>query len=448
VVRELPGLGACLVAYLVPSGSGDVSSSAVRRQLKAVLPEYMIPSVVMTLESLPCTLHGKVDRKALPDPEQDTGLVPADGPDVETKDDVEAAILTILARLLPTSTVHPTATFFDLGGHSLLATRLLVAVRDAYGVDVGLQEFFRCPTARALADIVQEHRRASAVPPGRHRSPSLFTLRRSSGGTTPMFALPGDLGFGSSFAQISAHITARSCYAVDTRSLLSAPDGQLTLNTLIEDSARTIAEAAGVRAVHLVGHSFGGRLGVHLIGPLRGREVRVASLAMLDPPAPGAHAMTPTHDRKDKLRAFLGQLVHFFPPVAGQREDELFHSVEPVPEQIILAAAQRLMDPAAAALLGDSLEAEFERYLRATRAVWPEPDPVDCPVLLVTTADSSFEPAGEVAGSWAPYMPVSLEHREIAASHEGMLRRDLSELDRAAVPAHYPCCSLPRAHVV
>lgn len=423
VVRELPGLGDSLVAYVVPSGSdGDASPSVVRQQLRLILPGYMIPSVVMTLESLPCTHHGKVDRRALPDPGPGSGPVPADGPAVEAKDDVEAAILAILARLLPTSTVYPTATFFDLGGHSLLATQLLAAVRDAYGVDVGLQEFFRYPTARALASIVREHHQATAPPYDRHRSPSLFTLRRNPGSTTPMFTLPGALGFASAFAQISAHITARSCYALETRSLLSESDEQPALDALIEDCARTIAEAAGGRAVHLVGHSFGGRLGVHLVGPLHSRGARVASLALLDPPAPAAHAMEPARDRREKLRAFLGHLVHFFPPTASQRAGELFGSVEPVPEKIIFAEARRLMDPAGAALLGNSLETEFERYLRTTRVVWPEPDPIECPVLLLTTADSRSELAGEPAAGWARYLPVSLLHREIAASHDGMLR--------------------------
>jgi len=394
----------------------------VRRQLKLILPEYMIPSVVMTLESLPRTHHGKVDRRALPDPGPDAGPAPADGPAIEAKGDVEAAILAILARLLPTSTVSPTATFFDLGGHSILATQLLAAVRDAYGVDVGLQEFFRSPTARSLAGIVREHHQAATSPSSRHHSPSLFTLRRNPGGTTPMFALPGALGFASSFAQVSAHITARSCYAVETRSLLSAPAEQPALGALIEDCARTIAEATGGRAVHLVGHSFGGRLGVHLVGPLHSRGVRVTSLALLDPPAPAAYAREPARDRTDKLRAFLGHLVHFFPPAASQRAGELFDGVEPVPEEIIFAEAQRLLDPAGAALLGNSLKTEFERYLCITRVVWPEPDPLECPVLLLTAADSRSELVGESAAGWARYLPVSLVHREIAASHDGMLR--------------------------
>lgn len=422
VVRELPGLGASLVAYVVPGESGDAASpSVVRQQLKLILPEYMIPSVVMTLESLPRTHHGKIDRKTLPHPDSDSGSVPADDPAGEAKDDTEAAILTILARLLPSSTVHPTATFFDLGGHSLLATQLLAEVRDAYGVDVGLQEFFRYPTARTLAGIVGEHQ-ATASPNDRHRSPGLFTLRRKSGNTTPMFALPGALGFASAFAQISAHITARSCYALETRSMLSESDEQPALDALIEDCARTIAEAAGGRAIHLVGHSFGGRLGIHLVGPLHSRGTRVASLALLDPPAPAAHAREPARDRKEKLRAFLGHMVHFFPPTVGQQAGELLDGVEPVPEKIIFAEAQRLMDPAGAALLGDSLEAEFERYLRTTCVVWPEPDPIDCPVLLLTAADSRSELADDPAENWARYLPASLLHREIAASHDGMLR--------------------------
>ena len=327
--------------------------------LPLILPGHMVPSVVMTLESLP-----------------------------------------IFASLLPARTVYPTVTFFDLGGHSRLVTQLLAAVRDAYRVNVGLQEFLLDPTARALASIVREHHQAFAPLSDRLRSSSLFTLHRNPGSAIPMFALPGALGFASAFAQISAHITARSCYALETRSLLSDSDHEkLALDALIEDCARTIAETADGPAIHLVGHSFGGRLGIHLVGPLHSRGVRVASLALLDPPDPDACAMEPDRDRKDKLRAFLWHIVRFFPPNVSQRAGELFGSVEPVSEKIILAEAERLIDPAGAALLG-----------------------IDCPVLLLTAVNNPSELTAEPAASWARYLPTSVVHRKVVASHEGMLR--------------------------
>ena len=435
VVRELPELGESLVAYVVPSSSGDASASAVRRALKRVLPAYMIPSVVVPLDALPLTHNGKIDRRALPDPT----AVPRDDTVIEAGDGVEAMILSILDTLLLTGPVHPTADFFELGGHSLLATQLLADVRDACGVDVPLQQFFRSPTARSLAELVREHGAeiglparpdipATDTPTGQRSGPGLFALRRSPGGATPVFALPGALGFGSAFAQLSGHLANRSFYALETRDLLNAGDERPTLDALIEGCARTIAEAAEGRAVHLLGHSFGGCLGVHLVGPLQARGVRVAGLALLDPPSSAAQAGPPTRGREELLKSFLGHLAHLFPATASQRARKLFGQAGPLPEKTIFAEAGRLIAPGSAALLGTSLETAFEHYLRTTRLVWPEPDPVGCPALLLIAMDGRHERVGELQAGWARYLPASLVSRQIAASHDGMLRHPYARL--------------------
>jgi amino acid adenylation domain-containing protein len=136
-----------LVAYV--TGDHPPSTAAAREFLRESLPDYMIPSTVVTLDRVPRTLNGKVDRNALPNP---TGP-DADSPRVAPRTDLEAVIRRVWADVLD---VDPTAIsvfdgFFDLGGHSMLATRVVGRLSDELGRRVHLRHLFEHPTVAALA---------------------------------------------------------------------------------------------------------------------------------------------------------------------------------------------------------------------------------------------------------------------------------------------------------
>ncbi|HEV2735654.1 MAG TPA: amino acid adenylation domain-containing protein, partial [Longimicrobiaceae bacterium] len=167
VVREdVPGEKR-LVGYVVPSGQG-VRAEELREHLRARLPEHMVPSATVVLESIPLSPNGKVDRRALPAPDGagSTEFVPPRTP-------AEGAVAEIWAETLRLERVGVTASFFELGGHSLLATRVVSQVRRVFGVEVPLRALFEGPTVAELAGRVEEIRRAGApalppvVPTGR-----------------------------------------------------------------------------------------------------------------------------------------------------------------------------------------------------------------------------------------------------------------------------------------
>ncbi|WP_249383620.1 non-ribosomal peptide synthetase [Mycobacterium sp. DBP42] len=154
VVSDLPSLGKSLVAYITPAaGAERVEIDRIRARVTAALPEYMIPAAFVELAEIPITAHGKIDRRALPEPEI-RSATEFRAPETET----EHAIVALFGELLERDGVGADDSFFDLGGHSLLATKLVAAVRARCGVELGVADVFENATVAGLAAKVDELR--------------------------------------------------------------------------------------------------------------------------------------------------------------------------------------------------------------------------------------------------------------------------------------------------
>ena len=141
-----------LVAWVV---SGDtLNVSDLRRWLAGRLPEPMIPSAFVILEALPRTPSGKVDRRALPEPESERPRLEHEA--VAPEGPVEEALAAIWAEVLGLDEVGVRDDFFELGGHSLLATQVVTRIREQLRVDVPLITLFQMPTVEQLAVVVEE----------------------------------------------------------------------------------------------------------------------------------------------------------------------------------------------------------------------------------------------------------------------------------------------------
>ncbi|HET9111194.1 MAG TPA: amino acid adenylation domain-containing protein [Ktedonobacterales bacterium] len=134
-----------LVGYLVPRQGEEVDLARVRETLRARLPEYMIPSALLTLDALPLTPNQKVNRAALPAPALTVtaGIAPL------TND--EARIAAIWSDLLHVEVTDPIADFFACGGHSLALMSMLARVQRAFGRELSVALFLRQPTVAWLA---------------------------------------------------------------------------------------------------------------------------------------------------------------------------------------------------------------------------------------------------------------------------------------------------------
>ncbi|MFJ2590897.1 amino acid adenylation domain-containing protein [Streptomyces sp. NPDC087538] len=149
VVREDRPGDKRLAAYLVAAEGARIDTDAVHREISGALPEYMVPSAFVVLDEIPLTTNGKVDRRALPAPQQlaDTGGRAPRTPAEEVLCGLFAAVLG-----LPSVTIDDH--FFRRGGHSLLATRLISRIRAVWETEITIRDLFQYATVAQLAERI------------------------------------------------------------------------------------------------------------------------------------------------------------------------------------------------------------------------------------------------------------------------------------------------------
>ncbi|MES2695946.1 MAG: non-ribosomal peptide synthetase, partial [Verrucomicrobiota bacterium] len=140
-----------LLAYVVLAVGASAEARALREHLAKDLPDYMVPSAVTVLDKFPLTANGKLDRRALPEP--DFGAVEAatEAPRTLT----EELLVDMWRDVLQLPKLGINDNFFELGGHSLLATQVMTRVREGLGAEISMAQFFSAPTIAALAEIVE-----------------------------------------------------------------------------------------------------------------------------------------------------------------------------------------------------------------------------------------------------------------------------------------------------
>ena len=147
-----------LAAHVVPAPSHAARDTTLlgetlRLRLKDLLPDYMIPAVILPVQSLALLPNGKIDRAAL-------AAIPAATQGAAPRSPIEESLATLFAEILFGDTsgraVGPHDDFFALGGHSLLATRLVSRIRDTLGIELPLRRLFETPSVAGLAEAMQD----------------------------------------------------------------------------------------------------------------------------------------------------------------------------------------------------------------------------------------------------------------------------------------------------
>ncbi|HWN45017.1 MAG TPA: amino acid adenylation domain-containing protein [Thermoanaerobaculia bacterium] len=148
-----------LVAYCVAEPEREPSSDQLRAWLRGKLPEAMVPAAFVSLEAMPLTESGKIDRRALPAPAAEpvqSGEAP--------RTPLESLVAGVFAEILGAAEVPRDVSFFDLGGNSLLATQVVTLLQEILPVELNLRKVFEGPTVARLAQLLEEEGGALAGP--------------------------------------------------------------------------------------------------------------------------------------------------------------------------------------------------------------------------------------------------------------------------------------------
>lgn len=237
-----------LVACVVRSGQGSVTEGELRKHVQKHLPEYMVPSEFVFLDSMPLTPNGKIDRRSLAGMKFDSPstTVAAENP----SDPVQAQLVKIWEEVLGRKSIGTQDNFFDLGGHSLLAARMMHRVKQTLGKTVPLAVLLQAPTIRKLAAVLNdgwERYWSSLVPIQPEGSKPAFFMVHGVGGNV--------VGFQELARQMNPDYPF---YGLQSQGL----SGTRPCHTSIEEmAAHYVSEIRTVQArgpYHLGGFSMGG----------------------------------------------------------------------------------------------------------------------------------------------------------------------------------------------
>ena len=261
-----------LVAYLTANAGQKLGASKLRGLLQAKLPEFMVPSAFVILDRLPLTPNGKLDRKALPQHDEDqpaAGFVPPGTA-------MEVSLAKIWIEVLGLKQVGIHDNFFEIGGHSLLSIRIQSRVERELQLKLPLALFFRAPTLELLA--------RELAAPARADEASRAAVFESTKGGKPLFLFH----FHFLAQSLSAHLgPSWSVYCIESRLSDAFHSWQQNgkVGTTLEDLAnhciRTIRSIQPRGPYYLGGFCIGGNLAFEVANQLKKQGEQVALLAFL-----------------------------------------------------------------------------------------------------------------------------------------------------------------------
>jgi amino acid adenylation domain-containing protein len=272
-----------LVAYIVPQQKQV--SAYLRQFLMEKLPKYMIPSAFVMIEAFPLTPNGKVDRRALPMPEQNRQEV--EETFVAPRNELECQIVQIWEEVLGIQPISVKDNFFDLGGHSLLAVRLFAQIEKQFGRSIPLATLFTCGTVETLAKILYQEQELATHQKKSKTSWSSLVEIQPNGDKPPLFCIHPLGGEIICYRPLAQRLGSdQPIYALQPHGL----DGQLPYTRIEDMASHYIREIQTIQRhgpYFLVGYSFGGMIAFEMARQLHSQGEKVGVLVMIDSLLPG-----------------------------------------------------------------------------------------------------------------------------------------------------------------
>ncbi|MPY58391.1 non-ribosomal peptide synthetase [Streptomyces spongiae] len=306
-----------LVAYVVPVEARDdldgldaFDTGELHRFVSEKLPDFMVPAAFVPLDRLPLAPNGKLDRRALPEPDFVT-----DGTYRAPSTPREEQLAAVFADVLGLERVGVDDDFFALGGHSLLATRLGSRIRAQLGVALPMRAVFQSPTVAELAAYMDSDSasRENADPFAR----LLPIQTRGDGEPLWWVHLAGGLAW--PYLNFTAHLREdRPSYGIQARGF-NGENLENSIESMVTEYLDQVFSIQSEGPFHLVGWSFGGVVAHAMAAELQRRGHEVALLALLDA-APSGHFADDPDLELAQVRALLKDHVG---DLAGRDEERL-----------------------------------------------------------------------------------------------------------------------------
>jgi len=250
-----------LVAYLIAAPNATIPDiEALRSHLAKSLPVYMIPAYFVELDSLPLTASGKVNRKALPEPQ--AAQLASSTTYVAPRNQRETTLVGIWKDILQRETIGVHDNFFDLGGHSLKAIQLVALMQQQLQVHINLSVIFKYPTIATMAQQLEK---------GGFQSQQAGMLLSQKGAQT-IFTFPPILGLGITFKDLADSINTANIYAFD---FISEGDK-------LERYYQEIKDQQPEGPYTFMGYSAGGNLAFEMVKYLETKGEIVQNLLLID----------------------------------------------------------------------------------------------------------------------------------------------------------------------
>ncbi|MGA8942615.1 MAG: amino acid adenylation domain-containing protein [Thermoactinomyces sp.] len=407
VVREDQPGDKRLVAYIVSTAEDRFDPAELRRYVAKHLPDYMVPSAFMTVSELPLTQNGKLDRKALPEPDF-SASVTGRGP----RTPQEEILCDLFAEVLGLPRVGIDDGFFDLGGHSLLAVKLMSQIRDALGVELSIGNLFEAPTVAGLAERLEMGTSKSAL--------DVLLPLRTSGEQPPLFCIHPAGGLSWCYAGLMNTLGKEyPIYGLQARGILRREKLPETMNEMAADYIEHIRKIQPKGPYCLLGWSLGGNIIHAMATQLQKQGEEIALVAMLD--AYPSHFL-PIKKAPDEEEALISLLAlgGYDPDQLGDKPLDIDGAIE-----ILRRDGSALASLDKSAIL--NLKEIYVNSVRILSEYKPEKFIGDLLFFRSTVIPEWFDPISPE--TWAPYIDGEIEQFDINCCHKDMCQpKPLAEI--------------------
>ncbi|UCH92906.1 MAG: amino acid adenylation domain-containing protein, partial [Candidatus Aminicenantes bacterium] len=272
-----------LCAYIVTNTKFD--STELRGYLSLFLPDYMIPDYFVSLEKIPLTPNGKIDRKALPEP----GLK-SETPYAPPQDVTEEKLVRIWSEVLAIEKekISIRASFFQMGGHSLKASIAIAKIRKEFNIEMPLSELFKTPTIQSLAKYIKI---SGIKTPGKITisEKNLVLIKPGKSNLHHLFFLHDGTGEVEGYVEFCQHLEETldfNCWGIQAEKMKNPGPKNVTIEEIARKYIPKIKTLQPQGPYFIVGWSIGGTIAFEIVKQLEQKKEEVAFLALIDSLSP------------------------------------------------------------------------------------------------------------------------------------------------------------------